>query len=72
MPSIIFNDNIKKKFEQIRGKFLSTGLFTSITRAETLELMIDILNFIDSEQHIINDHYFVEDILKTREEKNEC
>lgn len=44
MPSIIFDNEIKKKFEGIRGKFLSSGLFTNLTRAETLELMIDSLN----------------------------
>ena len=44
MPSIVMDSELKKKFEGIRGKFLSTELFEDLTRAETLELMIDVLN----------------------------
>ena len=75
MPSIIFDNEIKKKFEGIRGKFLSSGLFTNLTRAETLELMIDSLN--QTHNDIKNNMIgispfctaFIRDILEKRKEK---
>lgn len=74
MPSIIFDTKIKKKFEGIRGKFLSTELFEDITRAEALELMIDILNYIantDNPFYSVVQPFnpkFIEEILKKRKE----
>lgn len=73
MPSIIFDNRIKKKFEGIRGKFLSSGLFTNLTRAETLELMIDSLNYIDKEKwetETFYDPVFIKKILEKRKENN--
>lgn len=75
MPSIIFDNELKKKFEGIRGKFLSTGLFTNITRAETLELMIDSLdqthNDIKNNKIAISPFCtaFIREILEKRKEK---
>ena len=69
MPSIIFDNPLKKKFEMIRGKFLSTGLFESITRAETLELMIDTLNFVDYNNTTVFSAKKIKLILEKRKEK---
>ena len=73
MPSIIFDNELKKKFEGIRGKFLSTGLFTNITRAETLELMIDIINSVDKafykEEIFPFSSEYIKEVLKERKEK---
>ena len=48
MPSIILTNERKKKFEKIRGKFLATGKFLTLSRADTLSLMCDVLLFIDN------------------------
>lgn len=69
MPSIIFDNDLKKKFEGIRGKFLSTGLFINLTRAETLELMIDSLNRLEISTNIPFHEKFISEILKERKEK---
>ena len=75
MPSIIFNNTIKKKFEGIRGKFLSTGLFMNLTREETLELMIDVINKMQSDlkNSIIPptpfNSIYIEEILEKRKEQ---
>ena len=68
MPSIIFDNEIKKKFEGIRGKFLASGLFINLTRAETLELMIDILNSfkIENTETLPFDIEIIEAILEKR------
>ena len=73
MKSIIIDDDLKKKFEGIRGKFLSTGLFMNLTRAETLELMIDILNSIDDiglwKSITPFDSEYIKKVLEKRKEK---
>ena len=72
MPSIILTKDQKKKFEGIRGKFLSTNLFTDISRAESLMLMVDILNTINEEidQDIdLFEPSFIKMILKKRKDE---
>ena len=76
MPSIIFDNDLKKKFEGIRGKFLSTGLFMNLTRPEALELMIDIMNHLEFMEFAdgmklstMFDPVFIREILEKRKEK---
>lgn len=56
MPNVMLSDRTKKKFEQIRGKFLATGLFMNLSRADTIELMIDVLNRLEDsvENHTLD------------------
>ncbi len=75
MPSIIIDDRLKKKFEMVRGKYLGSGVFSSITRAEALELMIDLI----LDQDFVNDRVndpgnpfnpsYINALLKARKEK---
>ena len=75
MPSIILTKEQKKRFEGIRGKFLSTNLFTDISRAESLMLMVDILNTINEEIDLFDididlfEPSFIQMILEKRKEK---
>ena len=73
MPSIILTKEQKKKFEGIRGKFLSTNLFTDISRADSLMLMVDILEYIDNNRMLFTINPFdpevIQNILKKRKDE---